>query len=61
MNRELNKEYALSLVNKGILIKPDSCPNYGKNKITNKFSKWKLQNYVSDLCGINVKKIYQLE
>ena len=45
MNRELDKEYALSLVNKGILIKPVNCPDYGKNKITiNKYSKLKTTN-----------------
>ena len=40
MNRELDKEYALSLVNKGILIKPVICPKCGKNKIIiHKYSK----------------------
>ena len=45
MNRELDKEYALSLVNKGILIKPVNCPDYGKKKFTiNKYSKLKTTN-----------------
>ena len=45
MNRELDKEYALSLDNKGILIKSFNWPNCGKNTITiNKYSKFKTTN-----------------
>ena len=39
---DFGKDEALSSINKGVLIKPEVCHNYGKNKISiNKFSKLK--------------------
>ena len=58
MNRELDKEYALSLVNKGILIKPLICPNCGKNKITiNKYPNLKTTNLCFRCMWYKCKKI----
>ena len=58
MNRELDKEYALSLVNKGILIKHLICLNYGKNKITiNKYSNLKTTNLCFRCMWYKFKKI----
>ena len=45
MNYEMDKQYAYSLIEKGILIKPDKCPLCGKGKISlNKYTKGKKAN-----------------
>jgi len=60
MEYEKEKDYAIQLIQKGILFKPEKCPLCGNGKISiNKYTRGKKQAYALDVCPINVKKLFQ--